>query len=148
MAAHPRTQFIHIICVTPKHYLPQIRRMNTLLLHYVNFAQEFWQLELVLWQYMLHFCWAFLQRHRLLRHALWHIHFVCLPDTTSTTDALRFCIGYDCIEWRNKRGSICSCKKMLCTEYVSDSDYSLIGAMIKYDYVKVVYRLKKYALIY
>jgi len=37
-------------------------------------------------------------------------------------------------------------KKMLCTEYVSD--YSLIGAMIKYDYVKVVYRLKKYALIY
>jgi len=55
-------------------------------------------------------------------------------------------IGYDCIEWRNKRGSICSCKKMLCTEYVSD--YSLIGAMIKYDYVKVVYRLKKYALIY
>jgi hypothetical protein len=44
----------------------------------------------------------------------------------STTDALRFCIGYDCIEWRNKRGSICSCKK--CFELLNTLGGSSIGA--------------------
>src|SRR6185369_3833682 len=53
-------------------------------------------------------------------------HTLCLSTRHYVNDALRFCIGYDCIEWRNKRGSICSCKKCFVTEYISD--YSSIGA--------------------